>query len=115
MKYFLLYVAILWTVEATAHSGGTDANGCHAGSQPYHCHGGSDEGEINTDALLIGLGVVVVISGLVALIWWGASINSSTTQMTQPPEEGKDATATLPFIDIGVGEDSGALRLGWRW
>lgn len=23
-----------------AHSGGTDANGCHAGSQPYHCHGG---------------------------------------------------------------------------
>ena len=23
-----------------AHSGGTDSNGCHAGSQPYHCHGG---------------------------------------------------------------------------
>jgi hypothetical protein len=23
---------------ALAHSGGTDANGCHAGSQPYHCH-----------------------------------------------------------------------------
>ncbi len=22
------------------HSGGTDANGCHAGSRPYHCHGG---------------------------------------------------------------------------
>ncbi|WP_366914659.1 YHYH domain-containing protein [Roseovarius sp.] len=21
-----------------AHSGGLDANGCHAGSQPYHCH-----------------------------------------------------------------------------
>lgn len=24
---------------ALGHSGGTDANGCHAGSQPYHCHG----------------------------------------------------------------------------
>ena len=24
------------TVEA--HSGGTDQNGCHAGSKPYHCH-----------------------------------------------------------------------------
>lgn len=24
-----------------AHSGGTDANGCHAGSRPYHCHGSS--------------------------------------------------------------------------
>lgn len=23
-----------------AHPGGTDANGCHAGSKPYHCHGG---------------------------------------------------------------------------
>ncbi len=20
------------------HSGGTDKNGCHAGTQPYHCH-----------------------------------------------------------------------------
>ncbi len=26
------------TSPALAHSGGTDANGCHAGSQPYHCH-----------------------------------------------------------------------------
>jgi hypothetical protein len=25
--------------SALGHSGGTDANGCHAGSQPYHCHG----------------------------------------------------------------------------
>lgn len=23
---------------AIAHSGGTDAYGCHAGTQPYHCH-----------------------------------------------------------------------------
>nr|WP_297404051.1 YHYH domain-containing protein [uncultured Marinobacter sp.] len=23
---------------AHAHSGGTDKNGCHAGSKPYHCH-----------------------------------------------------------------------------
>ncbi|MEZ8088302.1 YHYH domain-containing protein [Vibrio sp. 1S139] len=23
---------------AFAHSGGTDANGCHAGTKPYHCH-----------------------------------------------------------------------------
>jgi len=24
--------------KATAHSGGLDSNGCHSGSQPYHCH-----------------------------------------------------------------------------
>ena len=33
-------IACLFIVasQATAHSGGTDAHGCHAGSQPYHCH-----------------------------------------------------------------------------
>ena len=30
--------------SASAHSGGTDANGCHAGSQPYHCHNGGGGG-----------------------------------------------------------------------
>ena len=25
-------------MNAFSHSGRTDANGCHAGSQPYHCH-----------------------------------------------------------------------------
>jgi hypothetical protein len=24
--------------SAFAHSGGTNGAGCHAGSQPYHCH-----------------------------------------------------------------------------
>jgi hypothetical protein len=31
------------TSEVTAHSGGTDKNGCHGGSQPFHCHGGSSD------------------------------------------------------------------------
>jgi hypothetical protein len=26
------------TIGAPEHSGGTDANGCHNGSVPYHCH-----------------------------------------------------------------------------
>lgn len=29
---------ILSSNFALAHSGGTDANGCHAGTKPYHCH-----------------------------------------------------------------------------
>lgn len=36
VSFFCLMVIV--TSEATAHSGGTDAYGCHAGSQPYHCH-----------------------------------------------------------------------------
>ena len=27
--------------QATAHSGGLNKQGCHAGSKPYHCHRGS--------------------------------------------------------------------------
>ena len=37
----MLTYEAFFTVSAHAHSGGTDANGCHAGSQPYHCHNGS--------------------------------------------------------------------------
>jgi hypothetical protein len=43
---FALSVALMVAVPLTApssagaHSGGTDANGCHAGSRPYHCHNG---------------------------------------------------------------------------
>jgi hypothetical protein len=30
-------------IDVEAHSGGLDANGCHAGSKPYHCHRSSTE------------------------------------------------------------------------
>ena len=33
-----LLLAVFLTSDGFAHSGGLDANGCHAGSQPYHCH-----------------------------------------------------------------------------
>lgn len=35
-------VGLLFAVstDGFTHSGGTDKHGCHAGSQPYHCHGG---------------------------------------------------------------------------
>ena len=33
-----------YSSSALAHSGRVDGNGCHAGSQPYHCHRGSSGG-----------------------------------------------------------------------
>ena len=42
----LILVTLVVTTAAVAshaHSGGLDAYGCHAGTQPYHCHNGSDE------------------------------------------------------------------------
>ncbi len=39
-KIFVLLIALmsLFSTVTFAHSGGTDANGCHAGKKPYHCH-----------------------------------------------------------------------------
>lgn len=39
---FALSVSVIFAFPelAAAHSGGTDRYGYHAGSRPYHCHGG---------------------------------------------------------------------------
>lgn len=53
----LMAVCVLATAPATplsAHSGGTDANGCHAGSKPYHCHGGGGGGSSTRSTPLYG-------------------------------------------------------------
>ena len=33
-----LVLVLAMVVSVFAHSGGTNSDGCHAGSQPYHCH-----------------------------------------------------------------------------
>ncbi|WP_156121928.1 YHYH domain-containing protein [Halocynthiibacter namhaensis] len=35
---FTFLVVLLTCTSAIAHSGGTNKDGCHAGSRPYHCH-----------------------------------------------------------------------------
>jgi hypothetical protein len=45
---FLIVITIQGVEISIAHSGGTDSFGCHAGSKPYHCHGGPDNSN-NTD------------------------------------------------------------------
>jgi endonuclease YncB( thermonuclease family) len=34
----VIAVLTMLTTQAVAHSGGLNKQGCHAGSQPYHCH-----------------------------------------------------------------------------
>lgn len=66
----------LATNPAFAHSGGTDAHGCHAGSQPYHCHnrkGG--EGDYEGAVTL----VVVIVVGL--LVVWAISRSMNSISM----------------------------------
>ena len=43
MRFFLLKAGLIVAISFTpvisgAHSGGLNANGCHGGSKPYHCH-----------------------------------------------------------------------------
>ncbi|WP_370161397.1 excalibur calcium-binding domain-containing protein [Limimaricola soesokkakensis] len=37
-KFVSLLCLVLLPSELLAHGGGLNAQGCHAGSQPYHCH-----------------------------------------------------------------------------
>ncbi len=38
MKYVVAFIFTLFSNFASAHSVGLDKNGCHSGSQNYHCH-----------------------------------------------------------------------------
>lgn len=44
---FLIIITVQGVEISIAHSGGTDSFGCHAGSKPYHCHGGPDNSNYN--------------------------------------------------------------------
>lgn len=47
MKFSIVFLLLcfFYIPNTYAHSGGTDKNGCHAGSQPYHCHNGGSSSE----------------------------------------------------------------------
>ena len=38
MRITSIFLFILLAAQVAAHSGGLNKQGCHAGSQPYHCH-----------------------------------------------------------------------------
>ena len=46
-------IVVTGPVVASAHSGGTDAYGCHAGSRPYHCHGSTSSSGTGTTSVTI--------------------------------------------------------------
>ena len=38
MRAILVALSTAFAAQVAAHSGGLNKQGCHAGSQPYHCH-----------------------------------------------------------------------------
>ena len=67
-KTIILLVSLILSMQpiAFAHSGGTDSNGCHAGSVPRHCHGGSSSSSAGDTFKIIGICVgVLLITALI--------------------------------------------------
>ena len=62
-RYFTFAIILCFltvtSVPAAAHSGGTDRHGCHAGTQPYHCHNPKNGDSNNTAWIVIG-GILTV-------------------------------------------------------
>lgn len=56
-----LALTAVTATSAFAHSGGTNSQGCHSGSQPYHCHnspvvsGGGNIGDVIAGVAILGL------------------------------------------------------------
>ena len=53
MTYVLAFIFALLANFASAHSGGLDKNGCHSGSQKYHCHEKIDKSELPKPGTLL--------------------------------------------------------------
>lgn len=60
IELILLSGIFLYGTSSYAHSGGTDSAGCHAGTEPYHCH--EPKGEAN-------LAVAGIVVGVLVLYW----------------------------------------------
>ena len=52
------------SVPAYSHSGGTDSRGCHAGTQPYHCHEPKDDDKGETALIILG-----VVAASLLVLW----------------------------------------------
>ena len=48
---YLVGLLVLLSVQVSGHSGRTDAQGCHAGSKPYHCHNSESTQKKNSKIL----------------------------------------------------------------
>lgn len=95
MKKFISVITVaavlFFTFPAFAHPGGTDSSGCHAGSQPYHCHNsGSSSGsysggtsESDTESSLTGIIVITSLTLLVTgiTIWAIYSTSNSSASL----------------------------------
>ena len=84
---------------ASAHSGGTDANGCHAGSQPYHCHSSSGGSSSATTAVATTTTTTVAPTTTTTTT---TTVAPTTTTTVAPTTTTTVAPTTTTLVVIGL-------------
>ena len=87
-------------MHALAHSGGTDASGCHSGSVGRHCHGSGGSGSVDAGDVLVAVGLSVALGGLIWLI--SKSSNSSLDEDALYGPEPVEEDAAVEDLASGV-------------
>lgn len=109
--FVLLIVAPLTCI---AHSGGTDEHGCHAGTEPYHCHNeGSDgayNGSVDSDAVV---GAVAVVAVGWAIWYYYIKERGPSYAVGDLSEPGDSALSPTLYLDPN--DSYGGVRLGLEY
>ena len=102
----IVATSMLMPTVVSAHSGGTDSNGCHAGSQPYHCHSSKSD-DLNWEAMAIGV-----------LLLWGLTYFTKDKPdknyfLNKETDDASGRFYFLPHADVDEGlNPSIGLKLG---
>ena len=97
----LATLSIMLAGQSLAHSGGLDSRGCHAGTQPYHCH--RDRSSFNWK-LLIGL---LVLGSIIQSSEDSSQGNKSTKSM---PVDRTDILEILQRYSGRFSDESAAIK-----
>ncbi len=103
---------LIFPTISFAHSGGTDGNGCHAGTKPYHCHNGSD-----ASSSLSGTDVAVVVGATflaVGAIWYFSQCDDEEEWYSLGYQEGS-SRGWSPTIEISGSESAQTTSFGLQY
>lgn len=95
-----------------AHSGGTDGNGCHAGTQQYHCHNDGDGNSSSSSGGSAALGVLAVI-GFSWAIWHFYLREDRPSHLTA--EKSRTTHTLIPIVKIQPDELESQASIGFKY
>lgn len=106
------FTCIVFSLPTTsvAHSGGTDDNGCHAGSEPYHCHNGGDSSGSSGGAdTAIAVGAAVLVVGV---IWYYSQCNEESDRFSH---QKASARGWAPTVELSSSESGQTTSVGVQY